>query len=75
MLVYKLKTSITTLLNGRTREARFAAISLIKAAVDVGGWETLRGAGPWVQGLLAIIQVLSPLPSRPFEITSEANTV
>ncbi|UKZ77367.1 hypothetical protein TrVFT333_005087 [Trichoderma virens FT-333] len=47
MLVHKLKTSITTHLNGRSREGRFAAIGLIKAAVDVGGWETLRGSEAW----------------------------
>ncbi|KAM0263059.1 hypothetical protein ACHAQJ_001438 [Trichoderma viride] len=47
MLVHKLKTSITTLLNGRSREGRFAAIGLVKAAVDVGGWETLRGSEAW----------------------------
>lgn len=57
MLVHKLKTSITTLLNGRSREGRFAAISLVKAAVDVGGWETLRGSEAWVRGLLSIVQV------------------
>ncbi|POR38746.1 Pre-rRNA-processing protein rix1 [Tolypocladium paradoxum] len=47
LLVHKLKTNITTLLNGRSREARFAAIGLVKALVDVGGWEMLRGSGPW----------------------------
>lgn len=57
MLVHKLKTSITTHLNGRSREGRFAAIGLIKAAVDVGGWETLRGSEAWVRGLLSIVQV------------------
>lgn len=57
LLVHKLKTSITTLLNGRSREARFAAIGLVKAVVDVGGWEVLRGSEPWVRGLLSIVQV------------------
>jgi hypothetical protein len=57
MLVHKLKTSITTLLNGRSREGRFVAIGLVKAAVDVGGWETLRGSAAWVSGLLSIVQV------------------
>lgn len=56
-LVNKLKTSISTLLNGRSREARFAAIGLVKAVVDVGGWEMLRASEPWVRGLLSIIQV------------------
>lgn len=57
VLVHKLKTSITTLLNGRSREGRFAATVLIKAVVDVGGWEVLRTAEPWVRGLLSIVQV------------------
>jgi pre-rRNA-processing protein RIX1 len=57
VLVHKLKTIITTLINGRSREGRFVAIALIKAAVDVGGWEALRGSKPWVTGLLSIIQV------------------
>lgn len=57
LLVHKLKTNVSTLLNGRSREGRFAAIGLIKAMVDVGGWEVLRGSEPWVRGLLSIVQV------------------
>ncbi|KAL7792533.1 rRNA processing/ribosome biogenesis domain-containing protein [Trichoderma ceciliae] len=60
MLVHKLKTNLTTLLNGRSREGRFAAVGLIKAAVDVGGWETLRGSEAWVRGLLSIMQKGDP---------------
>lgn len=56
-LVHKLKTTITTLLNGRTREGRLVATCLIKSIVDVGGWETLRGTEPWVRGLISIVQV------------------
>jgi hypothetical protein len=56
-LVHKLRTSVTTLLNGRNREARFAAIGLVKAMIDVGGWEMLRVSKPWVDGLLSIVQV------------------
>lgn len=57
VLVHKLKASITTLLHGRSREARFAAAGLVKAAVGVGGWEVLRGSEPWVRGLLSMMQV------------------
>lgn len=57
VLVHKLKTNISTLLNGRSHEGRFVAVGLIKAMVDVGGWEVLRGAGSWVPGLLSILQV------------------
>lgn len=57
MLVHKLKTHITTLLNGRTPASRFAGMALVKAVVDVGGWECLRTAEPWVRGLLSMLQV------------------
>jgi hypothetical protein len=56
-LVHKLKTSITTLLTSRTIEGRFAAVALVKAVVDIGGWEVWRSTEPWARGLLAIIQV------------------
>lgn len=57
MLVHKLKTHINTLLNGRTSQGRFAAIVLIKAVVDVGGWECLRTSEPWVRGLITDLSV------------------
>ncbi|ESZ96054.1 hypothetical protein SBOR_3531 [Sclerotinia borealis F-4128] len=47
VLVHKLKTQLTTLLNGKSAEGRFAAIVLIKVVVEVGGWEILRDAGSW----------------------------
>lgn len=60
MLVHKLKASITTLVESRVREARFASVALIKTMVDVGGWEILKDCGAWVKGLLSIVQVCSP---------------
>lgn len=61
VLVHKLKTQITTLLNnGRSLPGRFSAAILIKAVVDVGGYECLRTAEPWVRGLLSMIQVCPP---------------
>ncbi|KAH6998839.1 rRNA processing/ribosome biogenesis-domain-containing protein [Ilyonectria sp. MPI-CAGE-AT-0026] len=69
-LVHKLKASITTLLNGRNRDARFAAIGLIKATVDVGGWEVLRGTEPWVRGLLSVIQKADPIASKELAIVT-----
>jgi hypothetical protein len=56
-LVHKLNASITTLLTSRTIEGRFAAVALVKAVIDVGGWEVLRGSEAWARGLLAVIQV------------------
>ncbi|KAG6002869.1 hypothetical protein E4U21_002721 [Claviceps maximensis] len=67
-LVHTMRTSVTSLLNGRSREARFAVIGLIKAIVDVGGWEMLRTSDPWVRGLLSIIQKGDPFPSKELAI-------
>ncbi|KAF7552760.1 hypothetical protein G7046_g7304 [Stylonectria norvegica] len=69
-LVHKLKASITTLLNGRSREGRFAAVGLIKAVVDVGGWEVLRGSQPWVSGLLSIVQKSDPIASKELAVVT-----
>lgn len=57
VLVHKLKTHVSTLLNGKSIEGKFVAVVLIKGLVDVGGWEVLRTAEPWVRGLLAIVTV------------------
>ncbi|KAE9374599.1 hypothetical protein N431DRAFT_438041 [Stipitochalara longipes BDJ] len=55
VLVHKLKTQVTTLLNGKSPEGRFAAVVLIKAIVEVGGWEILQGADSWVRGMLTLL--------------------
>jgi pre-rRNA-processing protein RIX1 len=73
VLVHKLKTQLTTLLNGKSQEGRFAAVVLIKAVVDVGGWEVLRGSEAWVRGLLSLlgvrifvslVQIRAKIPAR-----------
>ena len=57
ILVHKLKTQISTFLQGKSIEARYTAAALIKGVVDVGGWEVLREADSWVRGLLIILGV------------------
>jgi hypothetical protein len=61
MLVHKLRTHITTLLTGKNASGRFAAVCLIKAVIDVGGWESLRTADAWLRGLIGVLQVLHML--------------
>lgn len=61
VLVHKLKTQISTLLNGKGTEGRFTAVVLIKAIVAVGGWEVLRGVESWVRGLLSVLGVSDPV--------------
>lgn len=55
VLVHKLKIHLTTLLNGKSPEGRFAAVVLIKGVVEVGGWEVLQSSEPWVRGLLSAL--------------------
>jgi hypothetical protein len=57
VLVHKLKTQLSTLLNGKSPEGRFTAVVLIKTVIEVGGWEILHGAESWVRGLLALLGV------------------
>lgn len=57
MLVHKLRTHITTLLTGKNPAGRFAAVCLVKAVIDVGGWESLRASHPWLRGLIGVLQV------------------
>lgn len=65
VLVHKLRTQITTLLNGRTVEGRFAAVVLVKAFIETGGWECLRLSDAWVKGLLSVLQVGYSSPQAP----------
>ncbi|KAH8645595.1 rRNA processing/ribosome biogenesis-domain-containing protein [Tricladium varicosporioides] len=64
VLVHRLKTQLTTLLNGKSSEGRFTAAALIKRVVEVGGWEVLRGAEAWTRGLLALLGKPDPAPSK-----------
>ncbi|KUI64970.1 Pre-rRNA-processing protein rix1 [Cytospora mali] len=69
VLVHKLRTHLTTLLNnGRSQPGRFAAAILIKAIIDVGGWESLRTSEAWVRGLLTIVQKNDSYPAKEIAI-------
>lgn len=57
LLVQKLKTRITSLLQDRTVEGRWTAVVLVKAAVEAGQWEILHSSANWVRNLLSILGV------------------
>lgn len=56
VVVHKFKTRISTLLAEKSPQAKWAAVVLIKATVETGGWEVLRASGAWIRGLLGILQ-------------------
>lgn len=55
-LVHQIRTRTSSLLQDRLPEARLAAVILIKALVEAGGYETLAtNGGPWVKSLISLI--------------------
>lgn len=57
VLIHKLRTQLSALLQEKSPEARYAAVILIKPTVEAGGWKVLNGAGAWVRGLIGILGV------------------
>lgn len=58
--VHKLKTQLSALLQDKSLGARYAAVILVKATVENGGWNVLQGVGPWVRSLIGILGVSTP---------------
>ncbi|KAJ0420860.1 rRNA processing/ribosome biogenesis-domain-containing protein [Aspergillus carlsbadensis] len=62
--VHKLVTRLSSLLQDRTFEGRWAAVVLIKALVEAGQWEILRGSEPFVRGLMGILNKPDPASTK-----------
>ncbi|KAJ5903392.1 hypothetical protein N7504_005775 [Penicillium tannophilum] len=62
--IHKLKTRLATLLQDRTIEGRWTAVVLVKATVEAGQWEILRGYEPIVRGLISILAKPDPISTR-----------
>lgn len=60
VLVHKLKTQISSLLQDKKQSSRWAAVALIKTSIETGKPDILQSAQPWVQGLLGLLGV-SPM--------------
>lgn len=66
VLVHRLKTRLSSLLQDRSIEGRWAAIVLVKAAIEAGGYQMLRDCGAWVRALISILNKQDPLSSKKF---------
>jgi len=64
VVINRFNARITSLLQDRSVEGRWAAIVLVKAAIESGSWETLRKSNPWVRGLLNILKKPDPPITR-----------
>lgn len=65
LVVHRLNTQITSLLQSRTHQERWAAAALIKAYSEAGGWEVLsKSASKWVAGLVGNLKKHGPPLAR-----------
>lgn len=55
--LHKLKTRLASLLQDRSIEGRWTAVILVKATLEAGQWEVLRGFEPIVRSLIGILAV------------------
>ena len=63
-LVHRFRTFLSSLLQDRTIEGRWAAVVLTKAAIEAGGVEFLTKSNNWVRSLLAILKKPDPPTTR-----------
>ncbi|OGM50159.1 hypothetical protein ABOM_001129 [Aspergillus bombycis] len=66
--VHKLMTRLASLLQDRSPEGRWTAVVLVKAVVEAGQWEILRGCEPLVRGLIAILAKPDPNSTKKMSI-------
>ncbi|KAL2814596.1 rRNA processing/ribosome biogenesis-domain-containing protein [Aspergillus granulosus] len=66
--VHKLVTRLSSLLQDRTFEGRWTAVVLVKALVEAGQWEILRGSEPFVRGLMGILNKPDPTSTKTMAI-------
>jgi len=62
--LHRLKSRLASLLQDRTCEGRWTAVILVKATLEAGQWEVLRGFEPIVRSLIAILAVCLSLMVR-----------
>ena len=57
LLIHKLKTRISSLLQDQSPQGRWTGVILFKATIEAGGWETLNGSSTWIRNILTILGV------------------
>ncbi|KAK1087100.1 hypothetical protein LTR33_001225 [Friedmanniomyces endolithicus] len=62
--VNRFRTYLSTLLQDRTIEGRWAAVVLVKATIEAGGVEVLSKSNAWVRSLLGILKKPDPPTTR-----------
>ena len=64
VLVHKLKTQVSTLLQEGSIQARWVAIILVKATIAAGEYEVLQGVASWTRSLISILGKSDPISTK-----------
>ena len=64
VLGHKFRTQLSSLLQEKAREARWAAVVLIKATLERGGQDVLESSGPWARGILGLLTKPEPVATK-----------
>ena len=64
VLVHKLKTQISTLLQEGSIQARWVAMILVKATIAAGGYEVVQGVASWTRSLITILEKHDPASTK-----------
>ncbi|KAK0304064.1 hypothetical protein LTR01_007681 [Friedmanniomyces endolithicus] len=64
IIVNRFRTYLSTLLQDRTIEGRWAAVVLVKATIEAGGVEALSKSNAWVRSLLGMLKKPDPSTTR-----------
>ncbi|KAL8869682.1 MAG: hypothetical protein Q9174_004089 [Haloplaca sp. 1 TL-2023] len=64
VVVHKLKTQISTLLQDRNKEARWSAVVLVKAIIEAGSYTVLRESEKWTRALIGLLRRPEPSSTK-----------
>ena len=63
-LVHKIKTRISTLLQEKSPQARWAAVALVKAVIESGDLEVLQASNAWIRYMVGILGRPDPAATK-----------
>ena len=64
VLLHRYRTRISTLLQDKNPQARWAAVVLVKATVEAGGLAVVRESGSWIRFMIAMVGSIDPSSTK-----------
>lgn len=64
VLLHKLKTQISTLLQDKSPQARWTGVVLAKVTIEAGGYQVLQEVGSWLRSMIMILGKPDPLSTK-----------